>query len=127
MSRNFGLKNSERELGMNTLKNVTPLQWLGILLVINGAMIGSTAQLTDLFGPHAVKIIVAVCSLGNSICGGVITFLSGQGSMVKNVLAMDGVQHIDVNANANPTLAAIAVDPTDPSTNQKPCEPSGQV
>lgn len=93
------------------MPKLTPLQWLGIILVINGALIGSTAQLTDLMGPAAVKIVVAVCSLGNSIAGGLVTFLSGQGSQIMNVLAMPGVEHIEVNKNANPTLASIAVDP----------------
>ena len=105
---------------MSTLKNITPLQWLGILLVINGAMIGSTAQLTDLFGPNVVKIIVAVCSLGNSIGGGLVTFLSGQGSLVKTVAAMTGEDgkpavRVGINANAGSNLAAIAVDPAQPN------------
>lgn len=100
---------------MGTFKNVTPMQWLGILLVINGAMIGSTAQLTDLFGPNAVKIIVAICSLGNSICGGVITFLSGQGSMLKSVANFDGVEPIRINSQASPSIAAVAVDKAEPN------------
>ena len=98
---------------MNTLKGLTTLQWLGIILVINGALIGSTAQLTDLFGPIAVKYIVAAASLGNSIFGGIVTMISGQGSQVLNVKAMDGIEHIDVNAKANPILAKIAMDPNE--------------
>lgn len=93
---------------MYTLRNITPLQWLGIILIINGALIGSTAQLTDLFGTVATKYIVSIASLGNSIVGGIITFLSGQGSLVKTVAAMPGVQQITVNAAANQTLAQIA-------------------
>jgi hypothetical protein len=92
--------------------NLTPIQIIGLILVVNGALIGSTAQLTDLFGPQVVKYIIAVASLGNSIFGGVITMLTGQGAQIKNVLAMPGVDKITVNANANPTLAAIAIDPT---------------
>lgn len=91
--------------------NLTPVQIIGIILVINGALIGSTAQLTDLFGAMVTKDIVSVASLGNAILGGIITMLSGQGSMVKNVLAMPGVERISVNAQASPTLATIAVDP----------------
>lgn len=91
---------------------LTPLQIIGIVLIVNGALIGSTAQLTDLFGPQIAKYIISVASLGNSIFGGIVTMISGQGSQIMNVLAMPGVEKINVNAKANPTLAAIAVDPT---------------
>lgn len=90
---------------------LTPLQIIGIVLVINGALIGSVTQLTDIFGPQVAKYIVSFASLGNSIFGGIVTLISGQGSQIKNVLAMPGVERIDVNAQANTTLAAIAVDP----------------
>lgn len=91
--------------------NLTPVQIIGIILVINGALIGSASQLTDLFGPVAVKYIIALASLGNSVFGGIITMVTGQGSQIKNVLAMPGVENIAVNGKAGPTLAAIAVDP----------------
>ena len=91
--------------------NLTPLQIMGILLVINGALIGSTAQLTDIMGPSMAHIIVSVASLINSILGGIVTMFSGQSAQVKNVLAMPGVDHISINAQANQTLSAIAVDP----------------
>ncbi len=94
---------------MNTLKSITPLQWLGILLVINGALIGSAANLTDLFGAGVSHTVVSIASIGNSVVGGIITFLSGQGSMVKQVAAMPGIQTITVNSEANKTLAQIAV------------------
>lgn len=93
------------------MPKLTPLQILGIILVINGALIGSAAQLTDLMGPLAAKYVVSIASLGNSILGGIVTMLSGQGAQVKNVLAMPGVEHIDVNSQANAALATIAVDP----------------
>lgn len=91
--------------------NLTPLQIIGIVLVVNGALVGSSAQLTDLFGPQAVKYIVSIASIGNTVLGGIVSFLSGQGSQIKNVLAMPGVERITVNSAASQTLAAIAVDP----------------
>lgn len=91
---------------------LTPLQIIGIVLIINGALIGSVTQLTDLFGPEVAKYIVSIASLGNSIFGGVVTMISGQGAQIKNVLAMPGVEKINVNGQANATLAAIAVDPS---------------
>lgn len=96
------------------MPKLTPLQIIGIVLVINGALIGSTAQLTDVFGAHAAKLIVSLASIGNSIFGGIVTLISGQGSQIKNVLAMPGVEKITVNDQANTTLATIAVDPTQP-------------
>lgn len=90
---------------------LTPLQIIGIVLVINGALIGSAAQLTDLFGTMTAKYIISIASLGNSIFGGIVTLISGQAAQIKNVLAMPGVENITVNRQANATLAAIAVDP----------------
>jgi hypothetical protein len=100
--------------------NLTPLQILGIIVVINGALIGGTAQLTDIVGPQVAHIVVSVCSLGNSILGGLVTVFSGQGAQVRNVLAMPGVEHIDVNSSASPVLATIAVDPQQNKINPTP-------
>jgi hypothetical protein len=94
---------------MNTLKNLTAVQILGIILVINGALIGSTAQLTDLMGANAAHIVVSVCSLGNAVLGGLVTMFSGQGAQIKAVAAMPGVEKISVNSQANTALATIAV------------------
>lgn len=91
--------------------NLTPLQIIGIILAINGALTGATAQLTDLFGPMIAKDIVSLASLGSAVLGGIITALSGQTAQVKNVLAMPGIEKVTVNAQANQTLSAIAVDP----------------
>lgn len=91
--------------------NLTPLQIIGIILAINGALTSATGQLTELFGPTIAKDIASIASLGSAILGGIITSMSGQASQVKNVLAMPGVEKINVNEQANPTLAAIAVDP----------------
>lgn len=90
---------------------LTPIQIIGIIIVVNGALIGSTAQLTDLLGALIAKDIVSIASIGNSIFGGVIMMLSGQGSMVKSVLAMPGVERIAVNGQASSALATLAMDP----------------
>lgn len=94
--------------------NLTPLQIIGIILVINGALIGSTAQLTDLMGASLAHTIVSIASLGNSILGGVVTMFSSQGQQVKNVAGMLGVERITVNAQANQTLAQVATDVAQP-------------
>jgi hypothetical protein len=94
------------------MPNLTPLQIIGIILAVNGALTGATAQLTDLFGAVVAKDIVSVASLGSAILGGIITSMSGQSSQIKSVLAMPGVERISVNSQANAALATIAVDPT---------------
>jgi len=100
--------------------NLTPLQIIGIVLAINGALTGATAQLTDLFGALVAKDIVSVASLGSAILGGIITAISGQASQIRNVAAIQGddgrpAVRINVNANATPDLAAMAVDPKQPN------------
>jgi hypothetical protein len=99
---------------------LTPLQIIGIMLAINGGMIGATAQLTDLFGAIVAKDIVSIASIGNIILGSIVTTLSGQGAQIRNVLAMPGVETIRVNSQANQTLAAIAVDPLQPKIEASP-------
>jgi hypothetical protein len=86
-------------------------QIMAIIVAILSVLITSTAQLTDLFGAGTAKNIVSVAGLMNSLLSSVLAVLSSQGATVKSVLAMPGVQKIDVNADANKTLAAIAVDP----------------
>lgn len=96
--------------------NLTPLQIIGIILAVNGALTGATAQLTDLFGPTVAKDIVSVASLGSAILGGIITSISGQASQIRNVANITGgdgkpAVRINVNANAGAALASAAIDP----------------
>jgi hypothetical protein len=93
------------------LSDLTLIQILGIILVINGALSGAVNELTDLLGPTIAKHVLSVCVIGSGICGGFITMFGGLGTQVKNVLAMPGVEKIAVNGQANSTLATIAMDP----------------
>lgn len=97
---------------METLKNMTLVQWIGIVIGLNSLLLGATPQLTVLFGAVAVPYIGAVAALGNGALGVFVTVIGGQGSQVRNVLAMPGVERIAVNEQANSTLASIAVDQT---------------
>lgn len=94
---------------MQTLKNLTLLQWIGAVLVVNGALNGSLNELTDLFGSVWAHHVLSICTIGSAICGGLIMLFGGPGAMVKQVAAMPGVEAITVNANANQALAQIAV------------------
>ncbi len=105
---------------MQTLKNLTLLQWLGIIVLFNGVVLGGTTQLTTLFGAHITDMMVAVAGLGNLFFGGLITMFGGSSAMVKTVAAMPGVEAITVNANANQALAQIAVSNAPDSAKVEP-------
>lgn len=99
------------------LKNITPLQWVGIIILFNTTLLGSASQLGDLsLSAGAVKGVLAVATLGNGFLGGLVTMFGGQGSMtraVANFRGDDGMPavRIGVNANAGPAVAAVALDP----------------
>lgn len=96
---------------MDFLRKVTPLQWLGVIILFNGVIIGGGAQLNDLVGANITHKLISVAGLGNMFLGGLVTMFSGQGAQIRNVAAMPGVETITVNKLANATLATIAVDP----------------
>lgn len=69
------------------LSDLTLIQILGAILVINGALAGGVNELTDLLGPTMAKHVLSVCVIGSGICGGFITMFGGIGSQVRNVAA----------------------------------------
>jgi len=92
--------------------NITSKQWFQIISGVVSGLITGAALLTTLFGQDLTIKLVAGLGILNIIISSIGTTLSSQGSLVKDVLAMPGIQKVEVNAQANPTLAAIAVDPT---------------
>jgi hypothetical protein len=99
---------------METLKNLTLVQWIGIMVGLNSLLMGATPQLTVLFGTAAVPYIIAVATLGNGALGVFGVVVGGIGTQVSNVAALPGVDRIVVNRNAGVTLAAKAVDQNEP-------------
>ena len=91
---------------------LTNKQWLAIVMVVLGVMTASTAQMTDIFGPALAKHLASAAAMLNTILAGITAVISSQGSLVKDVQAMPGVEKITVNAQANQVLAAVAVDPS---------------
>lgn len=91
--------------------NITGKQWLAIALAVLAVLAASTAQLTELFGASAAKHVVSAANLLMGIMSGVLAALTGQANLVRDVQAMPGVEKIVVNAEANKTLASLAVDP----------------
>lgn len=94
-------------------RDITTIQWFGIIILFNTTLLGGSSQLGDLLlSPLVVKAILAVATLGNGFLGGLVTMFGGQGYQIHNVADMTGMEPLRVNADAGPTLAAIAVDPT---------------
>lgn len=90
-------------------------QKLALTIGILGFVASGGTQLTDIFSPFGsmapliVKEIVSLAGFVSGVLGIVLTFTTGQGSMVKEVLNMPGTDKILVNEKANSTLAALAV------------------
>lgn len=86
-------------------------QGIAILIAILSVLAISTTNLADLFGPTTAKVISSTANMLNAMLAGILGVLTGQASTVKEVAAMPGVERIRINAQADQTLAAIAMDP----------------
>lgn len=91
--------------------NLTSKQWFQIISGVISGLITGAALMQTLFGQDLTIKIVAGLGIFNIILSSVGTAVSGQGSLVKDVAAMPGVEKVEVNAKANPTLASLAIDP----------------
>lgn len=98
---------------LSFVKNLTTGQQLAILVGVLSALAGGTAQLTPVFGTVMAHTIVSVANLIMTVFITPILFVvTGQSGQIKAVQAMAGVESIQVNAKANQTLSALAVDQT---------------
>jgi hypothetical protein len=96
-------------------------------------------QLTDLFGAGPAKYIASAAGLTNLIINSVVAILTGniapemqlrqiasvpggQDALVRNVLAMPGIEPLEVNRRASPELAQLAVDPNVDKIAPKPAD-----
>lgn len=95
-------------------------QIVAITIAVLGVLAASTVQLTDLFGPMAAKTVISVATLLTSVLSAILAAITGQGSMVRGVQDMPGVEKIVVNSEANKTLAQLAVDPQQPKIEAAP-------
>lgn len=91
-----------------------------ILAAVLSALSGATAQLSDVFGTGTAHLIVSAASLANTLLTSILVPLTGQVAQIKAVQAMPGVETISVNAKANQTLAALAVDEAQPKVEATP-------
>jgi hypothetical protein len=103
------------------MPKITPLGWIGIIILFNTTLIGGSSQLGDLaLSPAIVKALLALATLGNGFLGGLVTMLSTQSAAMKQVAAIQGddgkpALRINVNANAPSAVAAVALDPAQPN------------
>lgn len=105
---------------METLKNLTLVQWILIVIGLNSLFIASTPQLAVLFGEHAVPYIVALATLGNGALSVVGTVVGGIGTQALNVTAAGA--SIAVGPRASPALAVLAMDPKQNNIDAAPGE-----
>jgi hypothetical protein len=91
--------------------NLNGKQIISIIGAVISVLMVSSAQLTDLLGASTAKTIVTVSGLVNMLLQSITVAITSQGSTVRDVLSMQGVDKISVNGQANSTLAQIAVDP----------------
>lgn len=91
--------------------SLTNKQYLMITMAVLAFLSASTGQMTDVFGPALAKNISSGAGFLNGILGSIAAIILGQASIVKDVQAMPGVEKIEINKQANPTLAGLAVDP----------------
>lgn len=89
---------------------LTRNQMIAITIAVLSVLSGATAQLTDLFGAYAAKTIVSAASLITTALSSIMAVLTSQGSTVKEVQSMPGIEQITVNKAANNVLASLAVD-----------------
>jgi hypothetical protein len=71
------------------LSKVTPLQWLGIVILFNSTLLGGASQLGDLsLSPGVVKAILAVATLGNGFLGGLVTMFGSQSNLLSQAASV---------------------------------------
>lgn len=93
--------------------NINGKQLALIVGAIVSVLMVSTTQLTDLFGVGVTKYIVSSAGLINLMINSVMAALTGtvsQTTQVQQVLDMTGVKRLEVNKDASPALALMAVD-----------------
>lgn len=72
-------------------------------------------QLTDLFGSTIAKNVASGAGLVNLMINSIMVALTGnmpQSQQIQQVLDMKGVQHLEINKDASPEVARMAVDPS---------------
>lgn len=85
-------------------------QWLGIAVIIVGALLVSKDSLATLFSSDIAGKIIAACAILNLIIGGIFTIITGQTGMASQLQNLKGVS-LQIDKTADPSLAKLAVSP----------------
>lgn len=96
------------------MPTITPLGWIGIIILFNTTLIGGSSQLGDLaLDPHIIKAILAIATLGNGFLGGLVTMFSTQQSLKTTVGNMEHTTVVTdkVSAEASSSPSVIAATP----------------
>ncbi len=88
---------------------LTLKQMLAIVCAVLSALAVATSQMNDIFGPTLAKSIMAGAGILNTIFSSILAVITSQTQTVKDVQSMPGVEKITVNAQANSTLAGLAM------------------
>jgi hypothetical protein len=84
------------------LKDITALQWVGIVILFNTTLLGSASQLGDLsLSAGAVKAILAVATIGNGFLGGFVTMFGGAQALKDTVGAMGNTVVVTTRESAD--------------------------
>lgn len=102
------------------LKNLTAAQKIGLWIALLGVLNASTAQLTELIGASATHLLVSFISIASGMLGVLLSVVTSAGQQFLNVKGMQGVELMQVNAKADPQLAALAMDPNEPKVEAAP-------
>jgi hypothetical protein len=101
------------------LRDLTTIQWFGMIILFNTTLLGGSSQLGDLLlSPAVVKAILAVATLGNGFLGGLVTMFGGLATQANNIV--DGGASIAVGPFAKSSLAVAAMDPTQSKIDAAP-------
>ena len=84
------------------MPKITPLGWIGIIILFNTTLIGGASQLSDLFlSPVAIKAVLAIATLGNGFLGGLVTMFSTPQAMKDAVGNMKNTTVVTDKASAD--------------------------
>ncbi len=94
------------------MNGITRTQWIAISMLALGLVAGGVNTLSEFFGTGVAHKLASAASFLSSFVAGIQIILGGQGQQVLDVKNMPGIEKIDINSQANQTLAKLALDPT---------------
>lgn len=92
-----------------------------IVIAMLSFLAGASANLTDLFGAGVAKVIVSAATFANGLISAMMAQFLSNTNVVRDAGAMQGVE-VQISRSATPSIAALAVDPTEKSIAPAPGE-----